>query len=33
MEREAKERIEGAFSKAAQEPEPDPESALEDVYA
>lgn len=33
MERATKERIEEAFSKAAQEPEPDPESALEDVYA
>jgi TPP-dependent pyruvate/acetoin dehydrogenase alpha subunit len=33
MERAAKERIEEAFEQAAQEPEPDPESALEDVYA
>ena len=33
VEREAKDRIEAAFSKAAQEPEPEPESALEDVYA
>jgi TPP-dependent pyruvate/acetoin dehydrogenase alpha subunit len=33
MERASKERIEKAFSRAAQEPEPDPESALEDVYA
>jgi TPP-dependent pyruvate/acetoin dehydrogenase alpha subunit len=33
MERAAKERIEAAFSKAAGESEPEPESALEDVYA
>jgi TPP-dependent pyruvate/acetoin dehydrogenase alpha subunit len=33
MERAASKRIEEAFSKAAQEPEPEPESALEDVYA
>ncbi len=33
MERWAKERIEEAFDKAAQEPEPELESALEDVYA
>jgi TPP-dependent pyruvate/acetoin dehydrogenase alpha subunit len=33
MERSAKERIEEAFEKAAREPEPEPESALEDVHA
>jgi TPP-dependent pyruvate/acetoin dehydrogenase alpha subunit len=33
MERSAKARIEAAFEKAADEPEPEPESALEDVYA
>jgi TPP-dependent pyruvate/acetoin dehydrogenase alpha subunit len=33
IERSAKERIEGAFERAAREPEPEPESALEDVYA
>jgi TPP-dependent pyruvate/acetoin dehydrogenase alpha subunit len=33
IERSAKERIEEAFDKAAQEPEPELESALEDVYA
>lgn len=33
MERSAKERIEEAFSKAEEEPEPEPASALEDVYA
>jgi TPP-dependent pyruvate/acetoin dehydrogenase alpha subunit len=33
MERSAKERIEAAFEKAADEPEPELESALEDVYA
>jgi TPP-dependent pyruvate/acetoin dehydrogenase alpha subunit len=33
MERSAKERIEAAFEKAGGEPEPEPESALEDVYA
>jgi TPP-dependent pyruvate/acetoin dehydrogenase alpha subunit len=33
IERSAKERIEEAFDKAAREPEPEPESALEDVYA
>lgn len=33
LEQEAKERIEQAFERAAQEPEPEPESALEDVYA
>jgi acetoin:2,6-dichlorophenolindophenol oxidoreductase subunit alpha len=33
MEKGAKERIEKAFEKAAREPEPEPESALEDVYA
>jgi TPP-dependent pyruvate/acetoin dehydrogenase alpha subunit len=33
IDQEAKERIEQAFEKAAQEPEPEPESALEDVYA
>ena len=33
MERSAREEIEGAFDRAAREPEPEPESALEDVYA
>jgi pyruvate dehydrogenase E1 component alpha subunit len=33
MEKGAKQRIEKAFEKAAREPEPEPESALEDVYA
>ncbi len=33
IERSAKERIEGAFERAARKPEPEPESALEDVYA
>ena len=33
MERLAKERIEEAFERASKEPEPEPESALEDVYA
>ncbi len=33
IERSAKERIEEAFEWAAREPEPEPESALEDVYA
>ena len=33
MEQRAKERIEEAFERAAREPEPEPESALEDVYA
>jgi TPP-dependent pyruvate/acetoin dehydrogenase alpha subunit len=33
IERSAKERIEEAFERAAREPEPEPESALEDVYA
>ncbi|MGB3682805.1 MAG: thiamine pyrophosphate-dependent dehydrogenase E1 component subunit alpha [Rubrobacteraceae bacterium] len=33
IEQEAKERIEEAFEKAGREPEPEPESALEDVYA
>ena len=33
LELRARERIEEAFSKASQEPEPEPESALEDVYA
>ena len=33
IEQEAKDRIEQAFEKAANEPEPEPESALEDVYA
>jgi TPP-dependent pyruvate/acetoin dehydrogenase alpha subunit len=33
MERSAKEGIEEAFERAAREPEPEPESALEDVYA
>jgi TPP-dependent pyruvate/acetoin dehydrogenase alpha subunit len=33
IERSAKERVEVAFEWAAREPEPEPESALEDVYA
>jgi TPP-dependent pyruvate/acetoin dehydrogenase alpha subunit len=33
IERSAKVRIEEAFERAAREPEPEPESALEDVYA
>jgi len=33
MEQRANERIEAAFERAAREPEPEPESALEDVYA
>lgn len=33
IEQETKERIEQAFEYARQEPEPEPESALEDVYA
>ena len=33
LEQEAKDWIEQSFEKAFQEPEPDPESALEDVYA
>ena len=33
MERLAKERIEEVFERASKEPEPEPESALEDVYA
>jgi TPP-dependent pyruvate/acetoin dehydrogenase alpha subunit len=33
IERSAKERIEEAFEWAVREPEPEPESALEDVYA
>jgi TPP-dependent pyruvate/acetoin dehydrogenase alpha subunit len=33
IERSVKEKIEAAFEKAAREPEPEPESALEDVYA
>ncbi|MCA1717227.1 MAG: thiamine pyrophosphate-dependent dehydrogenase E1 component subunit alpha [Actinobacteria bacterium] len=33
MERRANERIEEAFERASREPEPEPESALEDVYA
>jgi len=33
MEQAVKERVEEAFEKAAREPEPGPESALEDVYA
>jgi pyruvate dehydrogenase E1 component alpha subunit len=33
MEQRANERIEEAFERAAREPEPEPESALEDVYA
>ena len=33
MEQSAKEKIEGSFGRAAREPEPEPETALEDVYA
>jgi len=33
VEAEAKETIEAAFQKASKEPDPEPESALEDVYA
>jgi TPP-dependent pyruvate/acetoin dehydrogenase alpha subunit len=33
MQRTARERIEEAFSKASNEPDPEPDSALEDVYA
>jgi TPP-dependent pyruvate/acetoin dehydrogenase alpha subunit len=33
VEAEAKETIEAAFEKAGKEPDPEPESALEDVYA
>ena len=33
LDEEARERIEEAFSKASREPDPEPESALEDVYA
>lgn len=33
LERQCRERIEQAFEKAGSEPEPEPESALEDVYA
>lgn len=33
LELRARERIEETFEKASQEPEPEPESALEDVYA
>src|SRR3712207_114807 len=33
MERSAREEIEEAFDRAAREPEPEPETALEDVYA
>jgi acetoin:2,6-dichlorophenolindophenol oxidoreductase subunit alpha len=33
LEKEAKERIEEAFEKAQREPDPEPDSALEDVYA
>jgi TPP-dependent pyruvate/acetoin dehydrogenase alpha subunit len=33
LDEEAKQRIEEAFSKASEEPDPEPESALEDVYA
>jgi acetoin:2,6-dichlorophenolindophenol oxidoreductase subunit alpha len=33
IEKSVKEKIEGAFERAAREPEPEPESALEDVYA
>jgi acetoin:2,6-dichlorophenolindophenol oxidoreductase subunit alpha len=33
LDEEAKQRIEEAFEKASEEPDPEPESALEDVYA
>jgi TPP-dependent pyruvate/acetoin dehydrogenase alpha subunit len=33
LEKEAREKIEAAFEKADREPEPEPESALEDIYA
>jgi acetoin:2,6-dichlorophenolindophenol oxidoreductase subunit alpha len=33
IERSVKEKIEDAFERAAREPEPEPETALEDVYA
>jgi TPP-dependent pyruvate/acetoin dehydrogenase alpha subunit len=33
IEQRTRERVEAAFEKAAQEPEPEPETALEDVYA
>ena len=33
LDEEAKQRIEEAFEKASKEPDPEPESALEDVYA
>ena len=33
LDEEAKQRIEDAFEKASKEPNPEPESALEDVYA
>jgi acetoin:2,6-dichlorophenolindophenol oxidoreductase subunit alpha len=33
LEQRTRERVEAAFEKAAQEPEPEPETALEDVYA
>jgi TPP-dependent pyruvate/acetoin dehydrogenase alpha subunit len=33
LEEQARERIEEAFAKAEKEPDPEPESALEDVYA
>jgi acetoin:2,6-dichlorophenolindophenol oxidoreductase subunit alpha len=33
LEQQARERIEEAFAKAEKEPDPEPESALEDVYA
>jgi acetoin:2,6-dichlorophenolindophenol oxidoreductase subunit alpha len=33
LDEEAKQRIESAFEKAAREPDPEPASALEDVYA
>ena len=33
VEQRANERIKEAFERAAREPEPEPESALEDVYA
>jgi TPP-dependent pyruvate/acetoin dehydrogenase alpha subunit len=33
LEEQVKERIEEAFDKASRDPDPEPESALEDVYA
>jgi len=33
MEEQVRERIEEAFDRASRDPDPEPESALEDVYA